>query len=90
MTTFETITATKFKATCLEILDRINRRELEGVAITKRGRVVAVLGPPEDEAARVEELYGLLRGTVLIPPEIDLTAPILDEALDAAAGTLHR
>ena len=44
----ETINATEFKATCLDILDRIKRRELERMAVTKRGRVVAILVRPED------------------------------------------
>jgi prevent-host-death family protein len=42
----ETISATEFNAQCLDILDRINRRELDRVVVTKRGRVVAVLIPP--------------------------------------------
>jgi hypothetical protein len=32
-----TLSATEFKAKCLDILDRIGRRELEEVVITKRG-----------------------------------------------------
>ncbi len=86
----ETISATEFKARCLDILDRINRRELERVVVTKRGRVVAVLIPPEDEAAQVRQLHGFMRGTVVIPAATDLTEPTIDEPLLAEQGKLHR
>jgi len=84
-----TITATEFKAKCLEILDRLAAQKLDRVTITKRGRVVAVLTPPDDPAAGVERLHGLLRGRVTVPPGFDLTAPVLDEPLLAEDGTLH-
>ena len=43
-----TYTATVFKAKCLGILDRLAVRRLTRVTITKRGKVVAVLTPPDD------------------------------------------
>jgi prevent-host-death family protein len=82
--------ATEFKAKCLDILDRINRRELDKVVITKRGVAVGVLMPPTAEAAEVEQLPGFLRGSVIIPPEIDLTAPVADEPFAADQGEMHR
>jgi antitoxin (DNA-binding transcriptional repressor) of toxin-antitoxin stability system len=66
-----------------DILDRIHSRELERVVITKRGIAVALLLPTEAEAAQVERLHGFLRGSLIIPPTVDLTAPIADEPLDA-------
>jgi antitoxin (DNA-binding transcriptional repressor) of toxin-antitoxin stability system len=63
---------------------------VERVVITKRGVAVAVLVPPTAEAALVERLHGFLRGSVVIPPEIDLTAPITDEAFAADRGEIHR
>jgi len=86
----ETISATEFKAKCLDILDRINRRELERVVVTKRSRPVAVLIPPEDEAAQVRHLHGFMRGMVIVPEGTDLTEPTIDEPLLAAKGKLHR
>jgi antitoxin (DNA-binding transcriptional repressor) of toxin-antitoxin stability system len=85
-----TLSATEFKAKCLDILDRIGRRELEEVVITKRGVAVGVLVPPPAQAAEVEQLPGYLRGSVVIPPEIDLTAPIADETSAADYGEIHR
>jgi antitoxin (DNA-binding transcriptional repressor) of toxin-antitoxin stability system len=85
----ETISATEFKAKCLEILDRISSHQLERAVVTKRGRVVAVLVRPEDEADQVRRLHGFMRGSVVIPSGIDLTAPTLVEPLSAGRGKLH-
>lgn len=89
MPTTQTISASEFKAKCLDILDRLADRALERVVITKRGRVVAMLVPPEDEAAAVRQLHGFMRGSVTIPPGFDLTAPVADEPFGAEHGELH-
>ncbi len=81
-----TIQAAEFKARCLEILDDLAARKVEQVTVTKRGKPVAVLRPPETE---VQPLHGLLRGSVHVPPGVDLTAPALDESLNADAGRIH-
>jgi len=85
----QTISASEFKAKCLDILDRLADHTLERVVITKRGRVVATLIPPEDEAAAVRAVHGFLRGSVAIPPCFDLTAPVADEPFHAEHGELH-
>lgn len=84
------VSASEFKAKCLDILDRIHSRELERVVVTKRGVPVAVLVPPTAEAGELERLHGFLRGSVVVPPEIDLTAPIADEDLAADRNVIHR
>jgi prevent-host-death family protein len=89
MSTALTISASEFKAKCLDILDRVADRTLERVVITKRGRVVAMLTPPEDTATAVRQVHGFLRGSVAIPPGFDLTAPIADETFAAEHGVLH-
>ena len=40
------ISATEFKAKCLSILDEIEQRG-EPITVTRRGRPVAILGPPK-------------------------------------------
>ena len=87
MATTQTISASEFKAKCLNILDRLDKHELDRVIITKRGRTVAVLTPPETV---VQDLYGSMRGSVIIPEGFDLTEPVFDEPFDAAEGILHR
>jgi prevent-host-death family protein len=88
--TEQTIGAAEFKAHCLEILDRLSAREVSRVTITKRGRPVAVLVPPDDPHDAVGRIHGFLRGSVVIPAGADLTAPTLDKPLDAVAGRLYR
>ena len=84
------VSASEFKAKCLDILDRIRTKELERVVVTKRGVPVAVLVPPPADAVEVERLHGFMRGSVVVPAEIDLTAPIADEAFAADEDAIHR
>jgi len=84
------ITATEFKAKCLEILDRVGRGELNRVTVTKRGRAVAVVSRPSSEAERVRDLHGFMRGSVVMHEKVDLTRPIVGEPFTAEKGKLHR
>lgn len=83
------ISASAFKATCLEIFDRVAAGDLEQVVITKRGRVVGVLHPPAKPAAS-DDPFGHLRGSVVVAPGVDLTAPLELDPFDAESGRLHR
>ncbi len=84
-----TINATEFKATCLDLLDQVNSGTIERLEVTKRGKVVAVVTKPAAPAAG--DLHGFLRGSVIIPPDLDLTAPTGGDApTDAELGILHR
>jgi hypothetical protein len=81
--------ATEFKAKCLDIFDQLAAHTLTQVTVTKRGKVVAVLTPPEHAEDAVHQLHGFMRGSVVVPPGFDLTAPVLEEPLSAAEGILH-
>lgn len=59
MTGVKTITATEFKAKCLQILDHVPP---EGLTITKRGRKVATVYP---EASDIRHLYGSIPNMVI-------------------------
>lgn len=85
----QTISASDFKARCLEILDRLADRTLERVTITRGGQVVGVLLPPDDDADAVRRLHGFPRGSVLVPPGVDLTEPVAGEPFGAEDGDLH-
>lgn len=86
----DTISVTEFKAKCLSLLDKVGQRELPRLVITKRGKPVAVVTPPPVEDLPVESLFGWQRGSVIIPPDFDLTAPVCDDPWDAEEGILHR
>jgi antitoxin (DNA-binding transcriptional repressor) of toxin-antitoxin stability system len=81
------VSASEFKARCLAIFKDLEARRVSRVLVTRRGRPVAELTPPRTELAT---LWGAHRGSVEVAPGIDLTAPVVDEVLDAAAGVLHR
>ena len=85
----ETMSATEFKAKCLDLLDQVGARRVGPIGITKRGKVVAILMPPALPEGAVQELHGFLRGSVIMPDGMDLTAPVLDEPLDAEQGRSH-
>jgi prevent-host-death family protein len=85
----ETIGASEFKAKCLHILDRLAGHEVDRVVITKRGRPVAVLLPPEQPADAVRDIYGFMRGSITIASDVDLTSPVLNEPSTAENGDLH-
>ena len=48
-----------FKDTCLQLLDEVHERE---VVVTKHGKAVARLVPPDE---RAPSSFGFMRGTVL-------------------------
>lgn len=83
------ISASEFKAKCLEILDQLGSRQLDRIVVTKRGRPVAVLTPPASDVEAIRHLHGFMRGSVVVPDGFDLTAPICDEAFTAETGDLH-
>jgi prevent-host-death family protein len=85
----QTISVSEFKARCLDILDRLGRGQLDRVVVTKRGKPVAVLTPPEAEPAAVRGLHGFMRDSVVLPEGLDLTAPVADEPFRAASGEPH-
>ena len=82
-----TISASAFKARCLEIFKALETNQLTRVTVTRRGRPVAEVQPPSRVAST---RWGCMSGTVRVAPGVDLTEPVLDEPLDAELGILHR
>ena len=82
------ISVSVFKATCLAVLKDLEKRKYGRVVLTRRGRPIAELKPPPRR--KPASIFGCLRGTVTVPPGVDLTAPTLTEVLDAERGILHR
>jgi hypothetical protein len=77
------INVTEFKATCLALFKELEARRYAKVVVTRRGRPIAQLTPAVSE---VPELYGALKGRVIIPPGVDLTEPVLEEIPEAESG----
>ena len=80
--TSQTISASEFKATCLELFDRLAARKLDRLVVTKRGKPVAVLTPPPVGESPVDP-YGFMRGRAVIPEGLENMRPLEDEPWDA-------
>jgi prevent-host-death family protein len=85
------VTATDFKATCLDLLDKIGSGQIASLTVTKRGKPVAVVTAPQPQRADIEALFGCMAGSVLVPDSFDLTAPafegVMEAAMDEPPGT---
>lgn len=56
------ISAAEFKATCLDLMDEVDRTGAP-IVVTKRGRAVAQLAPVR---TRVRSAFGLLKGRIVV------------------------
>jgi Phd_YefM. len=84
------ISASEFKATCLDLLDQIAEGRIERIVITKRGRPVATVTAPVPDDEEIAGIFGFLKERTALPPDLDLTAPVADALPSAASGLLHR
>lgn len=65
----ESIAISKFKATCLALLDRVQKTG-QPLLITKRGKPIAQVIPPEPERPPEEDTFGCMAGTFEIVDDI--------------------
>ncbi len=77
------INVTAFKAKCLQLFKQLEARRYDKVVVTRRGKPIAELTPTPGE---VPDIYGALKGRAIIPPDLDLTAPILEDIPEAESG----
>ena len=84
------VTATEFKAKCLDYLDQVNRGDLDELVVTKRGHAVARLVAPQRSPLSMDEWRASMKDSVTIPADVDLTAPVFNEPWDAELGITHR
>jgi antitoxin (DNA-binding transcriptional repressor) of toxin-antitoxin stability system len=77
------ISASQFKAKCLGVFKDLEAHRYHKVVITRRGRPIAELTPRDREAP---DLFGCMKGSVVIPPGLDLTKPILEDIPEAESG----
>lgn len=86
-----TMPASQFKAQCLRVLDDVAARRVSKVTVTKRGKPTAIVTAAERPLKPKKPFaHGFLKGSVMFPEGLDLTAPVLDEPFDAGSGILHR
>jgi prevent-host-death family protein len=74
------ISATEFKATCLELMDRVQQTG-EEITITKHGKPLAKLAPIEPARKAPGELFGCAKARLTILG--DIVAPVEELAWNA-------
>jgi antitoxin (DNA-binding transcriptional repressor) of toxin-antitoxin stability system len=77
------IGATEFRAKCYALLRDVQARRYRKVVITRRGKPIAELTPGDFGAP---DIYGCMEGSVIIPPGVDLTEPVLEDIPEAESG----
>ena len=86
------ITATEFKAKCLDLLDRVNSGEIRRVRITKRGKEVGLLITPKGEVAEPwdpRSIFGCMKKETTLPDDLDIDGPIYDPELHGVVDPLR-
>ena len=80
----KTISATEFKATCLDLMDQLEDRRLDRIFVTKRGRIVSVVSPPTAVVPdRPVSIFGCMKDSPLIPVDFDwesINEPVYSDA----------
>ena len=71
----ESIPISKFKATCLRLLDEVNKTGKK-LIVTRKGEPIALISPPPPPPGRKSWL-GAMKGTVKITG--DIVSPVVDE-----------
>ena len=69
------IAISKFKATCLAVLDEVDKTH-EPIRITRQGKTIAEIGPPS-RASKIADSFGAMAGTCQILG--DIVGPSTDE-----------
>ncbi|ALG71548.1 hypothetical protein VY88_00530 [Azospirillum thiophilum] len=83
-----TVSVTEFKAKCLSLFDDLEDRRVGKIVVTRHGRPVAELNPPD---RTLPPLFGAHPGSAAVVGDYDLTRPTSeDEIFDAEGGILHR
>jgi hypothetical protein len=77
------INVTDFKAKCLTLFKELEARRYEKVVVTRRGKAIVELTSAQ---AEIPDPYGCLAGRAIIPPELDLTSPLLEDVPEAESG----
>jgi prevent-host-death family protein len=76
MTTYESMSISEFKATCLKVLERI-RRTGQQLLITKNGEPTALVTPPPPMHVSRKTYRGIAKDTLKIHG--DIVSPIKQE-----------
>jgi len=68
----KTIGVTAFKAQCLALIDEVATGKTDRVVLMKHNKPIAAVVALHSET---HDLWGAMKGTVVVPPDLDLTQP---------------
>lgn len=77
------INVTEFKARCLALFKDLETHRYDKVIVTRRGKPVAEL---RSAKTAIPDPFGCMKGSVIIPPGVDLTDPVLEAIPEAESG----
>lgn len=80
-----TLSASDFKARCLEVMRQIEKGELQRVTVTRRGKSVAVLQGVQHEKPYKDD-FGFMRGLIHLAPDYDPFEQVIEESDDPFIG----
>ncbi len=75
----ETIQISKFKATCLSLLERVKKTGVP-LLVTKRGEPIALVEPPPPPS-KTKKSFGCMKGSIFIKG--DIMAPLPEDDWEA-------
>jgi antitoxin (DNA-binding transcriptional repressor) of toxin-antitoxin stability system len=78
----ETIAISKFKATCLSLMERVKKTG-KPLLVTKRGEPVCLVEPPPPPPKR-KNAFGCMKGTILIKG--DIVSPLPEDDWEALSS----
>lgn len=84
------MSVTEFKAKCLEVFQRCVDGRVSSVTITRRGRRLGEYLPDKQDDVPLVPLFGCMRGSVIIPPGVDLTQPFFEGEIEAETADFDR
>jgi antitoxin (DNA-binding transcriptional repressor) of toxin-antitoxin stability system len=67
------IGVTAFKSQCLGLIDDVAQGKTDRIVLLKHNRPIAAIIPVSNDSNEEFDLWGAMRGTVTIPPGVDLT-----------------
>jgi prevent-host-death family protein len=85
-----TVSASAFKAKCLELLNRLDTGALERVTVTKRGKPIAVVERARTPRKPYKSAYGFLRGYIKLSPDYDPFEQVIEDPDDPFIGKTRR
>jgi len=69
------IGVTEFKSKCLGLIDDVAQGKTGRIILLKHNKPVAAIVPINDSDGEPFELWGALKGTMTLLPDVDLTEP---------------